>query len=127
MPNNDQNEGKIYSKSEANSLYGPVLDSADFTMEKINGFISKTSTALMFKFINKEVVVLGNGRNLIFPDNAKFTPTDVFSVFSISLLKDLFNLGKLDTVTVEQRESVLSITVGNYTAEKIPNCPPFCP
>lgn len=74
---------------------------------------------------------MDNKRNLLYPSKAEFKVTDVFTVYSVSIVRELLSLknlkkGSMDEVAVEQRREVLSITYDNNTLEMGIRCPPFC-
>lgn len=122
-----QTYGKLYTKSEADSLYGPVLFETGFSPEQVNSFIGKTGDVLMFRFKDDQVIILDDNRNLVYPAGAQVNPTDVFSVYSISLINELMNKGSSGTVLFQRRQHVFSITDGLFTLEYATLCPPWCP
>ena len=74
---------------------------------------------------------MDNKRNLLYPYKAEFNDTDVFTVYSVSVVRELLSLsslkkGSTEEVTVEQRREVLSVSYENNTLETGTWCPPFC-
>ena len=118
--------GKIYSKTEANQMYGDVLESEPISTSLLNQLMTQTSSVLMFKLINGTVYVLGDNRVVLHPPNQQVGDGVVFTLFSISVIKDLFTDGGDSDTTVEQRERVLTLTNGDYTMESGSWCPPDC-
>ena len=49
----------------------------------------------MFGIINQNVIVLDNKRNLLYPYKAEFKDTDVFTVYSVSIVRELLSLRNL--------------------------------
>lgn len=127
--------GKLYSPEEANKLFGNVLYSADINTNTLAALIKKTDKSIMFGLINKQLIILDNKRHLLYPEKADFKETDVFTVYSIAVLNELLETGKLnkqtdgdaETVSVEQRREVLSVSSDAQTLETGNKCPPYCP
>ena len=127
--------GKLYSPEEANKLFGNVLYSADINTNTLAALIKKTDKSIMFGLINKQLIILDNKRHLLYPEKADFKETDVFTVYSTAVLNELLETGKLnkqtdgnaETVSVEQRREVLSVSSDAQTLETGNKCPPVCP
>ncbi len=127
--------GKLYSPEEANKLFGNVLYSADINTNTLAALIKKTDKSIMFGLINKQLIILDNKRHLLYPEKADFKETDVFTVYSTTVLNELLETGKLnkqtdgdaETVSVEQRREVLSVSSDAQTLETGNKCPPYCP
>lgn len=122
-----QVHGKIFAKSEANQRFGPVLVSVSVPTGNLQGMLNKTGNYIMFKIVNKSVIVLDNNRNAISPQGESISTQDVFTLYSVSVLKDLLSREDSKVIYVEQRSEVLSITYGSYTMEVGVFCPPICP
>ena len=119
-------QGKIISKEEANKLFGPVLISKVFLTDGLQTTIDKSKEIVMFKIIDKEVYILNNNRDVLLPEKVKVDSSEVFSVYSLSVLQELMKNGGKDTTYVEQRDSVLTLTNGSLTVEYAKPCPPIC-
>lgn len=124
---NSQDYGKIISRDEADKLFDSVLVSVKMTAETVQDLISKTEKDVMFKIIENSVVILDNNRKVLYPEYKSVNSEDVFTLYSVSVLKDLLSEGKTAFVYIEQRKEVLTITSGNYTLEFGSDCPPDCP
>ena len=124
--------GKVFTSEEADKLFGTVLFSASVQIQDINALLGKTDKTIMFGIINKTVIILDNNRRLIYPEEADYKDSDVFTVYSVSLVKELISefrqkkMGPEDEVNVEQRREVLSVSYGNNTLETGAKCPPLC-
>jgi len=81
----------------------------------------------MFKVVEDEAIILDNNRNVLHPTAKNINPTDVFKVFSITVVNELLSSSPNANVFVEQRNSVLSVSSGLLTMEVGAFCPPFCP
>lgn len=123
--------GKVFTSDEANKLFGPVLFSKNIPQSNLSQFLSKTDKTIMFGIINKQLIILDSKRALLYPEKAEYKDTDVFTVYSVSVVRELLssnrmNKGTEDSVSVEQREEVLSVTYGTNTLETGTKCPPMC-
>jgi hypothetical protein len=122
-----QTYGKIFPNSEADRIFGNVSDSVNMPVTELQNLMAMTNNVLMFNLKDSNLVVLGDGRKLLYPPSATVDSTDVFEVYSKSIINDLLNEGKAAIVYVEKRKSVLTITCGHYTLEQGTDCPPWCP
>jgi hypothetical protein len=122
-----QTYGQIFTNSEANQKFGPVASSITITLNQLQDFLNKTNNVLMFRLKDGNLLVLGDGRKLIYPSSATVAASDVYNVFSKSVIMQLINVGSQATAQVEIRISTLTITIGQFTLEQSLICPPFCP
>ena len=123
--------GKVFTSEEADKLFGPVLFSEDISLSNLSQLLSKTKKTIMFGIINQQLIILDNKRNLLYPEKAEYKDTDVFTGYSVSILRELLsnsrmNKGNEEGVSVEQRREVLSVTYGTNTLETGAKCPPMC-
>ncbi|MBK7630563.1 MAG: hypothetical protein IPJ23_07665 [Ignavibacteriales bacterium] len=124
--------GKVFTNQEADKLFGTVLYSAQVPLQEIDVLLGKTDKTIMFGIINKGVIILDNKRNLLYPEKAEYKDTDVFTVYSVSLVRGLISefrqkkMGDEEELSVEQRREVLSVSYGNNTLETGAKCPPLC-
>ena len=123
--------GKVFTIEEADKIFGPVLFSEDIPQSTLSQFLSKTDKTIMFGIINQQLIILDNNRNLLYHEKAEYNDTDVFTGYSVSILRELLsnsrlNKGNEEDVSVEQRREVLSVTYGTNTLESGAKCPPMC-
>jgi hypothetical protein len=118
--------GKIYTPEEANKLFGDVIYSVDINSNVVSELLKKTEKSIMFGLINREIIILDNNRNLIYPEKAEYTDTDVFTVYSTDIVRELILNKEAGNVSVDQRKEVLSVSYNNKTLETGTWCPPFC-
>ncbi len=118
--------GKIITKTEADTQFGPVLNSVNVSSGQVTDWLSKSSSYIMFSIINNQLYVVDNNRVVIFPSGATVQPSEIFHVYSISKVSELISLGGGGTINFEVRENVFSLTIGNYTLEFGTFCPPYC-
>lgn len=118
--------GKLFPKYIANQKYGAVTDSIEFPVKNLENWLNQTDKYIMFKIIKNSVIVLNHDRNVIYPEGAKVDSADAFTEYSISVVEDLISVGESESVFFEQREEVLTVTIGNVTMEVGILCPPIC-
>lgn len=126
-------QGKIIKASEADALFGPVLKSEKINVQHLKMIMKNTPGRVMLGFKNGRVHILDKGRKAQFPSAAAIENSDVFHVYSTSVLEELINLEKGTDVTVEERaNNIMTITtsstvgVESYTLEFALLCPPNC-
>ena len=119
--------GKLYQKADAEQYYGTVAKSFQFSTKEVFSFLKQTDKVLMFNINDNKLFILGDGRKPIYPDSVVVSKKEVFRVFSTSLIRELISKGKSDTISFEKRNSVLTISDGDYLLELAAICPPICP
>lgn len=119
--------GKILSLEEANEQLGNVLYTVEIKKDLFESFLSKTNNYLMVKLRDLNPIFLDDNRAAIFPIGMQIEPTEVFTVFSISVIEQLLNLSESDYISIEQRNNLLSITYDKHTLDFGIICPPNCP
>jgi hypothetical protein len=128
--------GKIFTKEEADKLFGPVLESTKFSMAEFKKLLAKTNLCIMFKYEPGKLYIFDKKRNVIYPegDTRKFSSADVLKLYSLSVVEELINKTAQDSkvdgddeVEVERREEVVSTSTTVYTMEVGTECPPYCP
>ena len=81
---------------------------------------------IMFKLVNGNLIVLGEGRKVLYPEETVVSDSDVFARFSSSKASELLSTGVDDNVYVEQRGDTTTINYGDNILEDGVNCPPIC-
>lgn len=119
--------GKIFTKQEADEIFGPVLQSVAIPKHSIQIFLSQTNNNIMFSIQNENVIILDNKRNVLFPKGISVNTSEVFTLFSVSTLNTLLLKGNESSVYIEKRSEVLSVSTGGFTMEVGVLCPPICP
>jgi len=118
--------GEIITKETADRDFGKVSLSQVITSDQLKDLAAKTTKLLMFSFINKNLVVLGDERKLLFPPGIEVSANSVFKVYSKDKILELIKSGGENDNFVEFREDTLTVTNGIYTLEFGSFCPPFC-
>lgn len=119
--------GKIYTVEEANKLFGKAIDTVTMAKSNLLPILKRTQKNTMFKIANKELIILGDGRKVLYPKNKIVKPDDRFHFFSKSKVLELMKLSNSTKVHFETRQNTLTITSGINTLEEAMWCPPFCP
>lgn len=121
-----QTYGKIFTKAEADSLYGPVLDRQLIENDVLEAALKKTEKVAMFKFMNNKLTILGDERSKILNAEGYADNNEVFHMYSKSKIEELLKLGGNIATFVEYRAKVLTISNGAHTLEMSDPCPPDC-
>jgi len=118
--------GKIFSKAEADSLFGKVIESVSISYCDLSSLLSKTEKCVMFQINSGELTILGDGRNVLYPTGKSVNADEVFALFSKSIAVELISSDCGNTVTVERRQDHITVTFGFNTLEESSLCPPIC-
>ena len=121
-----QEYGKIFSKSEADKLYGPVKVSKVVENDVLKSALQLTKKVIMFRFTNNNLTILGDRRTLLYSDRDFIDMGEEFRTFSKIKLEELLSKGKAKNSSIEQRAKDFTISNGNYTLEVSLPCPPYC-
>lgn len=122
-----QRIGKVFTNTEAYQQFGVIITSGEIPVDKVKVLLTKTENTIMFGIVNKTPIILDNNRKLLYPEKADYKDTDVFTAYSVSVLKELLSKSSSQNISIEQRREVLSVSLGNYTLENGWKCPPNCP
>ncbi len=122
-----QTIGKIYSREDANSLFGNVIESVPINQSDLISILNQTQNYIMFQINNGELIILGEGRSVLYPIGKTVSSNEVFALVSKSKVIELLSLGSGNTITLEKRQYYFTVTFGLNTLEDLLWCPPFCP
>ncbi len=131
--------GKLFTKQEANVLFGKVIGSMNLSVSELKNALSNTKDYVLISVKNNTVVLRDERRKSISEENEYLDDKDVLYIFSKSQIENLLGSALLKTtsslsvsastdpiVTVEIRASVLTLTAGETTLEYALPCPPVC-
>jgi len=121
-----QTIGQVFSKGAADTLFGNVIESVSITQSDLDSVLNQTQNYIMFQIINGELIILGDGRKVLYPAGKNVGPDEVFSLFSKSKVIELLGLGNGTIIAVEKRQCHLTVTFGSNTLELSWPCPPLC-
>lgn len=120
-------QGEILTKENADQLFGPVLVSKEIPTETLKMYTNQSANVIMFKLMNNDLYILDNNRNALLPLGVTINSTEVFSMYSVTIVQQLLSDGNNPFTYVEKRKDVLTITNGEFTLEYAFLCPPYCP
>jgi hypothetical protein len=119
-------QGKLFSKSEASKLFGPVQYSSTISKADLQKLLTLDNSArILFTskaiFNLNKVILYGN-------DVISKTPRYpvIYHAFGKDMLKRLIEVSTTDYITIETREEVLSLSSGDNVLEFSMPCPPYC-
>jgi len=119
--------GKMYSKAEADSVYGQVITSIQISTSLLTSLSGSTTNYLMFRINSGNLIILGDQRKPLYPSGIVVDPQTEMRLFSVSLVSKIITDGNNPYTIIEIRKNnVLTITNGNYTLEYSWPCPPQC-
>jgi hypothetical protein len=118
--------GRIFSKDEAASAFGNVALSIHLSSSLLLSLCSKTNKYLMFNIKSGGLSVLGDSRILLYPESFNVDASEIYAVYSKTIIEELLESGGEDVTFIEQRKEVLSLTNGAFTLEMGSWCPPLC-
>lgn len=118
--------GKIYTKEDADKLYGPALQSVHIPVSELKIYMVKSINCLMFRCENGRFYVADDNRKILNSETV-FSPDTVFTRFSISVIESLIEQGGGETAFMELRANdIVTITINSFTMETGVGCPPIC-
>lgn len=127
--------GEIITNSQANALFGPVLKTFKFKKITLRSYGQLAPDYLLFQIKNDKLKIANKKKEGIYPKGGVGSASDVYHVFSTSLVMEICNLMATNDVEFEMRAnniftiSVYPSTEGEnegYTLEYAKLCPPFC-
>ncbi|OGU59222.1 MAG: hypothetical protein A2V66_11390 [Ignavibacteria bacterium RBG_13_36_8] len=119
--------GKIYTKTEANSLYGSVLQSVNIDTKVLKSALDRVGDYVMFKIKDGKLVLTNEYKASLTSEYVNITSDETMYLYSKSKVLELLNSSGQPVTTVELRSEVLTITNGATTLEFAALCPPICP
>lgn len=120
--------GKIFTKTEADQMFGPVVRKFDLNVNALQALLDKAGEYIMFNYDTDDLYVLDGKKKLIFNYGQMKNnfPTEIFRVFSVSVVRDLLSRGNEDKVHVEKRQDVITVSYSESTMDMSAGCPPNC-
>jgi hypothetical protein len=117
----------MYSKQEADNLYGPVITAVQVQTSFLNKYLINQDGYIMFRICNNSLLIADHQRRALYPESAIINPQDIFRYFSISMILKTITSGNEPDTKIELRNNnIITITNGNSTLEMGVLCPPFC-
>lgn len=122
-----QTVGKVFSREDANNLFGKVIESVSINQSDLISVLNQSQNYIMFQINNGELIILGDGRKVLYPVGKDVNSNNVFALFSKSKVMELLSSRSGNTIAIEKRQNHLTVTFGLLTLEESILCPPFCP
>lgn len=121
-----QTYGKIIGKTEADSLFGKVLESRVLPDSLVAVVVADTSSHVMFHLKDSKLIIKGGGGHIIYPAGVELNGEESFTVYSKSVFDELVIRGADSAVIIQRRDEVLTISTDDITLEFGVGCPPYC-
>lgn len=122
----DQSLGKIISRAEAEQQFGSVGISSLIESIRLQQIAGMTSNLLMFNIMDGKLIILGDKREVLYPEGFSVPADTVFKVYSKLKVLELIEAGGAEDNSVEFRGETLTITNSDSTLEFGSLCPPLC-
>ena len=142
--------GKIFTKQEANVLFGKVIGTVKLSRKQVKAALANAKDYVLIKVKNSRAHIFSEKRaSLLGNDKTQLAPDEVAFLCSKSVLEEFMSKTENEnvepvkgtkrysvessqsssngTITVEVRAEVLSLSSLNLTLEAIIPCPPVCP
>src|SRR4030042_4457518 len=108
--------GKIISGIEAEQLFGKPEYSTEMSSSRLADYVR--SSSMLFLYMTQEILVITNEKKeILFPEGYTLTGKELFHVYSSSVVNELLKKNSGDTIFIEMRKNVLTITNGDSTME----------
>ncbi|MGE5353542.1 MAG: hypothetical protein ACM3P0_15765 [Acidobacteriota bacterium] len=120
--------GKIFTKTEADQMFGPVLKKFDIDVNAVKALLDQAGDYIMFNYDTDDLYVVNGKKKVIFNygQMKNSFPTEIFRKFSVSVVRDLLNRGNEDKVHIEKRTDVITVSYAESTMDFARACPPNC-
>lgn len=133
--------GKIFSKSEAKTLFGKVVGTVTVDKKVLQQALSKAGDYVLLAIKNNSLIVCNEKRQPLLGSANVLDKNQVMYIFSTSMVQKLLQGNTSATtqdvssaamtttsssITVEVRNSVLTVSNDSDTLEFSMICPPIC-
>ncbi|MCU7491509.1 MAG: hypothetical protein HF300_13645 [Ignavibacteria bacterium] len=120
--------GKIFTKAEADQMFGPVLKKFDIDVNAVKALLDQAGDYVMFNYDSDDLYIANGKKKVIFNygQMKNSFPTEIFRKFSVSVVRDLLSRGSEDKVHIEKRADVVTLTYAESTMDMAKLCPPNC-
>jgi hypothetical protein len=122
----NQSLGEIISRNEAEQQFGSVGISTSIESVRLQQLAGMTSDLMMFHIMDGKLVILGDKREVLYPEGASVPAETVFRVYSKTKVLELIEAGGAEDNSVEFRGETLTISNGDSCLEFGSLCPPVC-
>ncbi len=135
--------GKLFSKGEADKLFGKVIGSVAISVADLEEALAKGKDYILITIKDNQVVIRDEERKFLSKERVIMDKKEPLYIYSKHMIQNLLRVPKkqtnsskisgaamsatIDAVTVEVRAEVISLTYNDVTLEQSVPCPPFCP
>lgn len=119
--------GKIFTKDEADQLFGKVINSVELKKSDLKKALTKSKNYVLFSVKNNKALVMDEKKQSLTDARVSLASDEVAHVFSKDVVNEFLKKSKVETLIVEERVGVVSISDGNFVLEMAGICPPICP
>jgi ribosomal protein L27 len=127
--------GKIFSKDEADIIFGKVKSSLTISVDELNAAIDKGNQYILFAIKDGQIVIRNEKRQHLSNERVNLKQDETLYLVSKSMVKELLKAKKSSlslakstaaAVAVELRDGVLTLSYYDQTLEQFAACPPIC-
>lgn len=127
--------GKIFSKNEADILFGKVKTSLTISVDELNAAIDKGKDYILLTVKDNQIVIRDEKKAYLSNERVNLGQDEPLYIYSKSMIKKLLIAKKSSlslakstaaSVSVELRPGVLTLSYSDATLEMSADCPPFC-
>ena len=132
--------GKLFSKGEADKLFGKVIGSITISVADLEDALAKGKDYILITVKDNQVVIRDEERKFLSKERVIMDKKEPLYIYSKHMIKNILrtpkkqtNLNQMsamsaaeDVVTVEVRQEVISLTYNETTLELSMVCPPMC-
>lgn len=127
--------GKIFSRDEANIIFGKVKTSLTINVDELNAAIDKGNQYILFTIKDGQIVIRNEKKQHLSNERVNLRQDETLYIYSKSMVKELLKAKRSSlslakstaaAVAVEVRDGVLTLSYADATLEYATICPPFC-
>lgn len=119
--------GKIFTKQQANELYGPVITSVQISKDQLRAAVAKAKNYVLFAIKDGKAFIMDERKVSLTGDLSFLSFNEKAFVFSKGVVEKFLAIPTLtDIITVENRATVNTVSSENSTMEYSTACPPVC-
>lgn len=118
--------GKIFTKQQANELYGPVITSVQISKDQLRAAVAKAKNYVLFAIKDGKAFIMDERKVSLTGDLSFLSYSEKANVLSKSVVEKFLSSSS-DAVTLEQRATVFTVSSSESTTEGSYPCPPLCP
>jgi hypothetical protein len=118
--------GKIFSKQEANVLFGEVKSSVELSPNVLKQALLKAKDYVVFVVKNGKLSIVNEKKQVLAGVTQAITTKETMFIFGKDKVSEFVSLIGSSSIAVEDRSGITTLTAGEYTLEMSLPCPPIC-